>query len=470
MYHRQFGIFFSKRNKSQLFVFATILWLFNSGCSSSNARWKWVNQALEPVSSSSGAADSIVKSPNFKSHQFLNPDFQRHLDHLSNSYLSAGNEVKILANRSSSEAKIALINSARSSIYIATHEIVCDEGGHQFLSALAKAARRGVDVRIIFDGGFWGSLGGICTEEMQNLGIQVARSIYTFMGTGIDMKLHDKIFIVDGEIGITGGQNIGSWWSDSNGEDDNFRDTDIWAKGPVVNQMALRFVHMWKTVRPTQHGLSQYERSLSEKWKDFADRNIVGIKNYAQWLSKATPKGLCRFVGQDPHLGTHYVFDIYTALAQASRSQIIFHVPSLNGIGSPEQEALLTALVNVTQSSNVDIDIITNGPGLMSSRIVNKRLGWLYGIYTLGRVYDSVKDTLLNIYVHKYWLHSKLFNFDGVAIAVGSFNFDETGVDWMESTLICMDADLSSQANLLLKNDFAHSRLLPKPRSDIESS
>lgn len=463
MYRRRSGTSFLERANYLWLVLGLLPLFFSTACAQKSGKWRWVRDALKPVEITKKEPDYFLgEDPLPSKHPFLDPDFQRHLDEASESYLSAGNETKLLADHNSTDAKLALIETAHSSVYIAMHMIICDEGGENFMTALAQAAQRGIDVRVIIDGGVWGAFGGSCPEAYEEEGVKVLRSSYTLLGLGDSMKLHDKIFVVDGEVAITGGQNAGTYWADSTGEDGYFRDTDVWVKGPVVNQIALRFVGMWKTLDPVNHGLEKYERFLLDRSREFADKGLTGIRNYSKWLKSEEPKGLCRFVGQDPHLGNHNVFRVYTELAKASQHHIAFHVPSLDGLGSAEQEALMSALTEAASRPGIQVDVITNGPGLLLSRMLNPTFGYVFGVYTLGRVFESVKDTPINIYVYKYWIHSKVFDFDGLAIAVGSFNFDESGVDWMESTLICMDKELSRKTRDLLARDFANSRLLPK--------
>lgn len=409
-------------------------------------------------------SDAAFVKTSFEEHPFRSVDFQRELDKLTGTYLSAENELRILADKDSTEAKIELIKSARSTIFVTAFLFMCDEGGQHFLVELAKAAQRGIDVRILIDGSLWSlSYGGSCHERYGSDKIAVARTPYSLLGFGESVRLHEKLFIVDGEVAITGGQNIGSNWADSNGMDENYRDTDVLVRGPVVSDIAYRFVNLWKLAHQQDARLENYEALLQERTRSFLRLGSAGVTNYARWLNTSAPQGLCRFVVQDPQIGNHRVFDVYAAFARASQKQIMFHVPSLNGLGSQEQERLMASLVDASKRSGVQVDVITNGPGFLHTSIIPRPVGWLFGAYTLGQVYDSVVDTPINVFAYRYWLHSKVFSFDGIAVGIGSFNFDETGVDWIENTLICMDKNLAENAESLFKRDLSYSKLLPRP-------
>lgn len=441
-----------------------LLLMLSSTACVHTSKWQWISGALHRSELTDSGSETNFAKPTYEGHPFRSVDFQQQLDKLTDTYLSSGNELRILADKDSTEAKLELIKSARSTIYMTVYLLMCDEGGQHFLAELAKAAQRGVDVRILMDGSLWSlSYGGSCHEKYGSNKIAIGRTPYSLLGLGDSVRLHEKLFIVDGAVAVTGGQNIGSNWADSTGIDENYRDTDVLVRGPVVNDIAYRFVNLWKIAHPKDAQLESYEALLQKRAQNFLKTGSAGVQNYVRWLNTKTPQGLCRFVVQDPQIGNHRVFDVYAAYARASQQQIMFHVPSLNGLGSKEQEELMASLVNASKRSGVQVDIITNGPGFLHTSIIPRPLGWLFGAYTLGQVYDSVLDTPINVFAYQYWLHSKVFSFDGIAVGIGSFNFDETGVDWIENTLICMDRDLAQSTESLFKRDLSYSKLLPKP-------
>src|SRR5699024_5459261 len=83
-------------------------------------------------------------------------------DRLSSWPVEAGNEVEILHNGNEAyPAMLAAIEQAEGFVYFATYIFETNETGQQFIEALAAAARRGVDVRVLIDGiGEWYALPG----------------------------------------------------------------------------------------------------------------------------------------------------------------------------------------------------------------------------------------------------------------------------------------------------------------------
>jgi cardiolipin synthase C len=61
---------------------------------------------------------------------------------------------------------------------------------------------------------------------------------------GFNQRMHDKTFIVDGKVAITGGRNMSSEYYDYNAEY-NFRDRDALVVGDVVKSMGVNFDAFW---------------------------------------------------------------------------------------------------------------------------------------------------------------------------------------------------------------------------------
>ena len=60
----------------------------------------------------------------------------------------------------------------------------------------------------------------------------------------LNRRMHNKSFIVDGNVAIVGGRNIGDAYFDA-GSDTNFRDLDLIAIGPVVKEASHAFDEYW---------------------------------------------------------------------------------------------------------------------------------------------------------------------------------------------------------------------------------
>ena len=389
------------------------------GCKALQQRMAWSKSALEANKSKTNILgqdeiDAFFAKTSFKMHPYLTSDFQKKLDQETNSELSSHNVLELLLNKHSLQKKLELISSAKHSIYITTFHIICDEGGKDFVKALIAAAQKGIDVRFLTTGGPWQWwYSGQCLNDMANAHIKVAQTPYSMITSKGVVNLHDKILVVDGQYAIVGGQNIGSWFFETDGHDRKFRDSDVFVEGPVVNTIAKRFISLWRTVHAQDAGIDAYQTLIENKEKEDENKKWRGEKNYSQWLKSESPKGLCRFVSQNPDKNTYYVFNAYQLYASAAKLRIAFQTPQLNITSDDRQRALWDALAGVAAKPNGRVLMITNGPGFVDSEMAPYGTGTLVGYYLLSGLYDSaVGDKRIEIFAYRSWIHSKVYYFD----------------------------------------------------------
>jgi cardiolipin synthase len=415
-----------------------------------------------PIKEAPDNVDGLFPSAKRQGHPYFSSSFQQLLDEKSHSRLSQGNTLKILINEQSHQERVKLIGEAKKSVYVMTHHIMNDEHGYEFTNAMIGAKRRGLDVRLIVEGGIpHGSFGSTCRRRLVKAGIPIARTPNFRSTWAMDLRIHDKILVIDGQIAITGGQNVGSFWAKGDGFNGYFRDTDVRVEGPVVIDMAWRLVNMWHQIKPGSGDvpLQRYEAELAKIEKSFTDKGYIGHEKYDQWLASAAP-GMCRFVSQDPHQNNIDLLSTYTLLTKNAQRHIIFHVPSLNGVGDVPREELMGALRKAA-ASKTRVDVVTNGPGFTRNDMLSPLWGSMFARYTLGDVFDSVDGSDVNVHIYRAWIHSKVFMFDNFLVAVGGLNFDETSTRWTESALLCMDDSLVAAAKRMFAKDLANSKLMP---------
>jgi putative cardiolipin synthase len=134
---------------------------------------------------------------------------------------------------------------------------------------LVRAADRGVKVRILLDDMMVDAdIKDILTLDshenitikIYNPGMNLGKNILSTLKTlatdfrSANQRMHNKTFIVDGKITITGGRNIADEYFDYNHEY-NFRDRDVLLVGKVTNEVSASFEEFWSSplsVLPTQ--------------------------------------------------------------------------------------------------------------------------------------------------------------------------------------------------------------------------
>lgn len=162
-------------------------------------------------------------------------------------------------------ARINLIREARETIEIQTFIWAADETGSFLFWELYKAAERGVRVRLLIDDL---SLRGnarivpilaILHDNIEirhynplheDIDIGALKTIgrFTFQFGKANHRMHNKVVIVDGHYGITGGRNYQNDYYDR-GTNRTFKDRDILVIGPVVTDMRVSFEEYWENER-----------------------------------------------------------------------------------------------------------------------------------------------------------------------------------------------------------------------------
>jgi phosphatidylserine/phosphatidylglycerophosphate/cardiolipin synthase-like enzyme len=158
--------------------------------------------------------------------------------------------------------RIHLVRAARHSIDVQTYIFAEDDTGFLMLDELVKAARRGVKVRVIVDQLF--SLDDIeLLAQLARAHVNFELRVYnpTFhkastppleFAMGIlccfaefNQRMHNKLLLIDGEIGIAGGRNYQNRYFDWDGEFD-YRDRDVLVAGPAGAAMQASFDAFWR--------------------------------------------------------------------------------------------------------------------------------------------------------------------------------------------------------------------------------
>ncbi|WP_298487714.1 phospholipase D family protein [uncultured Maribacter sp.] len=124
---------------------------------------------------------------------------------------------------------------------------------------LVRAAERGVKVRLLIDdimvdGGFKDILSLNAHENIEiriyNPGVNLGKNIFQKIGKfatdfrSANQRMHNKTFIVDEQVVITGGRNIADEYFDYDHEY-NFRDRDVLLLGKETKQINTSFQQFW---------------------------------------------------------------------------------------------------------------------------------------------------------------------------------------------------------------------------------
>ena len=143
---------------------------------------------------------------------------------------------------------LAAIDAARTSIALSTFIFRTDALGLQFIEALTRAHRRGVAVRVLIDGFGGGFLFSRAYHRLNGEGVPAARYLHSLRPWRmplLDLRLHKKILLIDGQTAFLGGLNIGAENVLATQPPEPVRDVHFMIEGPVVRQVMESFQDDW---------------------------------------------------------------------------------------------------------------------------------------------------------------------------------------------------------------------------------
>lgn len=156
-------------------------------------------------------------------------------------------------------SRLALIESAQRSLDLQYYAIHADASTELLLQRLRDAARRGVRIRILLDDfNIVGKDAQVLRLAFEpNVEIRLfnplpgsRQSLIGRLFTSlhdiprVQKRMHNKLFIADNAMGITGGRNLGDAYFGTDGES-NFVDLDVLAVGWIVRDMSASFDRYW---------------------------------------------------------------------------------------------------------------------------------------------------------------------------------------------------------------------------------
>jgi len=193
-----------------------------------------------------------------------NPELVHISDTVTDRPLVGGNLIEVLhSGEQAYPAMLAAIENAERSLFLATYIFETDHTGRSFIDALSRAVRRGVDVKVMVDG-----LSDLfhlprASRLLKKSGIPVVRFLPPRLippTVHLNLRNHRKILVADGEVGFTGGINIGdSHLAEQHENSDRAADMHFRLKGPVVEQIEQVFLEDWGFLTGEYEGSGQGE-------------------------------------------------------------------------------------------------------------------------------------------------------------------------------------------------------------------
>jgi len=164
--------------------------------------------------------------------------------------LLPGNTVEPLVDgREAYPAMLEAIDAARASVGLASYIFDADGIGAEFVAALARAVRRGVQVRVLVDDVDIRFSFSSVHKPLRRAGVPVGVFNPPLLPArlhAVNLRNHRKILLVDGALAFTGGLNIDKRYWRPDDAAAAFHDLHFRLRGPVVTQIAEVFADDWQ--------------------------------------------------------------------------------------------------------------------------------------------------------------------------------------------------------------------------------
>ena len=387
-------------------------------------------------------------------------------------YALINNGVRALATRA------ALADLAERELDVQYYIWDRDEIGIVLMDRVLAAADRGVRVRILLDDYLvaWDDATLKALDRHPNVSVRVfnpypgrARWTRTLQMLGnldtLGRRMHNKSFIVDGQVAVLGGRNIADHYFE-NSDESNFRDIDVLLTGPAAQQAARNFDTYWNSPivvpagaypgEPDAQAVARLRGEAAalrakadgpaatyERAKDEEKRRIVSTAPF-QWATAFAVAEPPERIDAESGQGSSAIAREHAVRRQATTKEMVveaaYFVPGERGV------ELLGALVK----RGVRVRILTNS--LSSTDVIAVHAG-----------YQRYRAPLLaaGIELHEYrvdaprpspgWgkfrvgastsaLHAKSVIYDRRWVWIGSANFDPRSRHLNNETGVMIDA------------------------------
>ncbi|HLF18715.1 MAG TPA: cardiolipin synthase [Candidatus Omnitrophota bacterium] len=209
------------------------------------------------------------------------------LANTSNSILTANNRLKIFHHgKDKFDCLLEDLNNAKAFIHMEYYIWRHDELGQKIKAILIERAKKGVEVRILYDS--WGCmfLSKKYIRELRGAGIDIYpyfNFLSLFTAHTLNYRNHRKLVIIDGTIGYNGGVNIGDEYING-GKFKFWRDTHLRVEGEATSIYQAIFTIDWYNTTKKKLFDEKYYRPAFDL-KDDLPIQISTSGPDSQWLS-----------------------------------------------------------------------------------------------------------------------------------------------------------------------------------------
>jgi len=353
-------------------------------------------------------------------------------------------------------ARLALIDSAVSSLDIQTYLWYPDNSGRLILERAIEAANRGVHVRLIVDDLLTIGQDQLIYELEQRPNMEVRlfnpwknRSVLSRGGQMIaemerlNTRMHDKLLIADGQAAVVGGRNIGDHYFGLS-HDYNFHDLDLLGFGDIARQSNEMFDHFWNSewvVSAVNLDVEPDPEFVKQAWADLQAKNRAAEELEVFGSDARDWREVAANLAGKLHIGKSLL--VYDETADNTIAQNVAE-KMFGFMDLAQQELLITNAYIIPSQAAIDfiesltnrgvkVRILTNSLASHDVPAVNSHYrDWRDDIILAGaELYELRPDPAIQAIVDVppvkgefVGLHTKSVVVDREYVFIGSMNFD----------------------------------------------
>jgi phosphatidylserine/phosphatidylglycerophosphate/cardiolipin synthase-like enzyme len=280
----------------------------------------------------------------------------------------------------------------------------------------------------------------------------------------INHRMHNKLFVADNALAITGGRNIGDQYF-TRDQHNNFIDLDVVAAGAIVPELSASFDAFWNSkyaypiasvaspvsAEPASPPLPDSATAANVNW---LERELDSGNVHLTWVPATVLADRPAKIASDTSPGEEVTIanDLATLMRSAKQELIVispYFVPGKDGV------AMMRELVN----QGVHIRILTNSLASTDSPLVHNGYSrYRVELLRLGVELSEVRPKLgqKRVRFHPFRgsnasLHAKALVIDQKTVFIGSMNMDARSARTnSELGLVMRSAEIARQVTNLL--------------------
>lgn len=352
-----------------------------------------------------------------------------------NAPLISGNRIELLLNGDQIfPALMGAIRGARETLNFLTFVYWQGEIARETAAALAAAARRGVEVRVLLDD--YGSIqmDKSLVEQMEEAGCRVCyfNPLRWYTISRYNYRTHRKILVADGRVGFTGGVGIADEWTGDAEDSDHWRDDHFRVQGPAVHHL---------------------QGAFAQNWRSGTGEVLAGPRFFPP-LEPAGASAVMPILGE-PMRASDVELGYWLSLA-AARERIEIATPYF-----VPRPGLLRTFAD-TARRGVAVRLLV--PGAHNDSSFVRRVSRIF--------YRPLLEAGVRIFeYHPTMMHAKAISADDDWAVIGSANFDNRSFELnYESNLVVVDGGLTKSLRAAFESDLERAEEVTLERLEREAA